>query len=148
MPTQTTTRKEFSTSKMKEAVKSETDKRCSKEAADSLGEKLTGFLQERSQEALELAQARGRKTVRATDIESTRDETPSGYQFELPSAPLERIIRSAGAERVSEDAVEELKREAVAYVKETAFKMNSMANHANRSTVKESDLEMALRGEE
>lgn len=148
MPTQTTTRKEFSTSKMKEAVKSETDKRCSKEAADSLGESVTEVLQGRSQEALELAQARGRKTLRATDVEDTRDETPSGYGFELPNAPVERIMREAGAERVSEDAVEELKREAVAYVKEKAVEMNSMANHANRSTVKESDLEMALRGEE
>lgn len=63
----------------------------------------------------------------------------------LPNAPIERIIRKAGAERVSQDAVEEL-RDAIEDVgEEVARDAVEMANHADRKTVKASDVEMATK---
>lgn len=61
----------------------------------------------------------------------------------LPNAPIERIIRKAGAERVSQDAVEEL-RDAVEEVgEEVARDAVEMAEHADRKTVKASDVRMS-----
>lgn len=61
----------------------------------------------------------------------------------IPNAPIERIIRNAGAERVSKDAVEEL-RDAVEEVgAEVARDAVEMAEHAERKTVKASDVSMA-----
>ena len=63
----------------------------------------------------------------------------------LPNAPIERIIRKAGAERVSQDAVEEL-RDAIEEVgNEVARDAVKMADHAERKTVKASDIEMATK---
>ena len=61
----------------------------------------------------------------------------------LPNAPIERIIRKAGAERVSEDAVEELRRAVEEVGDEIAQEAIDLAQHANRNTVKKEDVEMA-----
>ncbi|MFB6174466.1 MAG: histone family protein [Candidatus Nanohalobium sp.] len=61
----------------------------------------------------------------------------------LPNAPIERIIRKAGAQRVSEDAVEELRRAVEEAGNEIAQDAIDLADHANRNTVKKEDVEMA-----
>jgi len=62
----------------------------------------------------------------------------------LPNAPVERIIRNAGADRVSEDAVEELKDAVEDLAAELAADASEMADHAERNTVKKEDIEMAV----
>jgi histone H3/H4 len=61
----------------------------------------------------------------------------------LPNAPIERIIRKAGAERVSKDAVEELKYALEDLADEISADAVNMADHAERNTVKKEDVEMA-----
>lgn len=63
----------------------------------------------------------------------------------LPNAPIERIIRNAGAERVSEDAVEELKQAVQDLGEDIAIEALKMADHAERKTIKKEDIEMASR---
>ena len=63
----------------------------------------------------------------------------------LPKAPVERIIRSAGAERVSEDAVEELRQAIEELGDEIAEDAAGMADFADRNTVKKEDVEMAVK---
>jgi histone H3/H4 len=61
----------------------------------------------------------------------------------LPNAPIERIIRKAGAERVSKEAVEELRDAVEDLGSEVSADAVQMADHAERNTVKEEDVEMA-----
>jgi histone H3/H4 len=61
----------------------------------------------------------------------------------LPNAPVERILRNAGAERVSKDAVEELRNALENLGEEISRDAIKMADHANRNTVKKEDIDMA-----
>jgi histone H3/H4 len=61
----------------------------------------------------------------------------------LPIAPVERIVRKAGAERVSEDAGIELAKVLEEHGIEIAREAISLAKHAKRTTVKEEDIRLA-----
>lgn len=62
----------------------------------------------------------------------------------LPLAPVERIIRKAGAERVSEDAGIELAKVLEDYGIEVSREAITLAKHAKRTTVKEEDIRLAV----
>lgn len=59
---------EFSTSVFKRIIKSQGNKRTSKDAAESLAEEVEEYASEVADEAIDLAEDDSRKTVRATDV--------------------------------------------------------------------------------
>ena len=61
----------------------------------------------------------------------------------LPIAPVERLVRKAGADRVAEDAGIELARVLEEYGLEVAREAIILAKHAKRTTVKEEDIRLA-----
>jgi len=60
--------KQFSQTRMKKVLKSETSKQISSEAADELGEELEQKAEEVSKEARNIAAQNGRKTVQKEDV--------------------------------------------------------------------------------
>jgi len=59
---------------------------------------------------------------------------------EIPIAPVTRMIRNAGAERLSEDASQALTAVLEEYGEKVAAKSVRLAKHAGRKTVKAEDV--------
>ncbi len=64
---------------------------------------------------------------------------------ELPIAALDRLIRKAGAERVSEDAAEELGKILSEVAIDISKQAIELAKHAKRKTVTAEDIKLATK---
>ncbi len=63
----------------------------------------------------------------------------------LPAAPFERILKRAGAKRVSQSAMEEFAKVMEEKMFKIAQESAAMAKHAGRKTIIEEDVRMARR---
>lgn len=64
---------------------------------------------------------------------------------EIPKAPITRIVKNAGAERISKDAEEKFVEAVEAYTAKLAEAAIDLAKHADRKTVQPDDVELALK---
>lgn len=65
--------------------------------------------------------------------------------MEFPVLPFERLIKKAGAKRVSAGAAEELAKVMEERITEIAEEASKLANHAGRKTVMAEDIRLAYR---
>lgn len=63
----------------------------------------------------------------------------------IPLAAMEKILKSTGAERVSDGAKAELKSTIEAIAEEIAANAIKLASHAGRKTIKASDIKLATK---
>lgn len=119
--------------------------RVSEDASLELVNYLGGSSKRISKKAVSLAKHAGRKTVKRGDILLAFGASPERRvsrrrTFGTPIKPITRMIRNAGAERVSKDASLEL----VNYIENTSKIISkravSLAKHAGRKTVKSEDI--------
>lgn len=64
---------------------------------------------------------------------------------EIPKAPIARIIKDTGAERVSEDAKAELAEYLEEVARDVAIEVNNVAKIAKRKTIKPEDIKLAIK---
>lgn len=64
---------------------------------------------------------------------------------ELPNAPVARLMKSVGANRISGDAVSLVAESMEDYAIALASKANDYAHHAGRKTIKADDVKLALK---
>lgn len=64
---------------------------------------------------------------------------------EIPKAPIARIIKDTGAERVSEDAKAELAVYLEEVARNVAIEANNVAKITKRKTIKPEDIKLAIK---
>ncbi|WP_400219348.1 histone family protein [Methanobrevibacter smithii] len=64
---------------------------------------------------------------------------------EIPKAPIARIIKDTGAERVSEDTKAELAEYLEEVARDVAIEANNVAKIAKRKTIKPEDIKLAIK---
>ncbi len=64
---------------------------------------------------------------------------------EIPKAPVVRLAKSIGAERISEEAAIALTEGVEEYAKKLAEVTKDLADHADRKTLQAVDVELALK---
>ena len=64
---------------------------------------------------------------------------------EIPKAPVTRIVKNAGAERISKEAEEKFVEATEAYVTKLALASIDLASHADRKTIQVDDVELSLK---
>lgn len=64
---------------------------------------------------------------------------------EIPKAPIARIIKDTGAERVSEDAKAELAEYLEEVARDVAIEAKNVAKIAKRKTIKPEDIKLAIK---
>lgn len=64
---------------------------------------------------------------------------------EIPKAPITRIVKSAGAERISKEAETCIVEAVEDYTRKLAVCVIDLAGHADRKTVLPEDVELALK---
>ena len=64
---------------------------------------------------------------------------------DIPLAPLERILRKAGARRVSKSAVKEFAQVLSDYTHDLSGEALALAKHAGRKTVTAEDIKLAVK---
>ncbi len=63
---------------------------------------------------------------------------------DFPIYPLERLLKKAGAKRVSKQAVLELKKILLEYAEKIGKEAIILCRHAKRKTIKKEDIELAV----
>ena len=66
---------------------------------------------------------------------------------DFPLTPLERVMRKAGAERVSESAIKEMKNILLEIADKISMDALAAAKHAKRVTIKREDVVLATRSD-
>ncbi|RAP50668.1 MAG: histone [Methanosphaera sp. rholeuAM74] len=64
---------------------------------------------------------------------------------EIPKAPISRIVKSVGAERISKEAEEKFVEAVEAYTMKLAETTIDLAKHADRKTIQPEDVDLALK---
>jgi len=64
---------------------------------------------------------------------------------DIPKAPIARIIKESGAERVSEDAKVALAEYVEEVARNVAIEANNVAKIAKRKTIKAEDIKLAIK---
>ncbi|MBQ6219319.1 MAG: NFYB/HAP3 family transcription factor subunit [Methanosphaera sp.] len=63
---------------------------------------------------------------------------------ELPIAPVKRLIKNAGAARISDDAAAALAEAMEEYAEEVSLQAVKLAKHAGRKTVTADDIKLVI----
>ncbi len=137
----------FAKARIEAIMKGAGAERVSAKSIGRMDELVADFGKSVSKSAIDFAKAAGRKTVQGDDIKvavskiGVPKSSPTGPKSKaFAKARVERVIRDAGAERVSGDAVEYLNKQLEAYCYTLAKSAVDIARHAKRKTIKDTDI--------